>query len=152
MTDTVLSDSPATTTDPPPLRIVGVVPPDSPENHLHVGPDGTYTVLLRLSRVTTASERHQAVRLAGDDVRLFGSTMTLSHTTLEKVASSSGEIATLLGEIEQSAEVSDSDHARAVARVAAEEETEVARRTALAQSISFHGTSDEDAPGEASPS
>lgn len=130
------SDTPTTATDTD-LRILEVVPPDHSDSALFLGADGTYTVLLRLSRVTTATERHQAVRLAGDDIRLFGSTMTLSHTTLERVAETRHELATLLAEIERSAAASDAGHAEAAARVREQEDTEVERRTALARSISF---------------
>lgn len=52
-------------------------------------------MLLQLSRVTTSSERHEAVRLASADIRLFGSTMSLSHTTLETVSGTSANLADL---------------------------------------------------------
>lgn len=134
----------ATTTHPepadgarPPLRIVEVLPPDSPDGHLYRNPDGTYTVLLRLTRTATPTERHEMMHLGGDDIRLFGSTMTLSNTTLEEVARTTGALSALIAEVERSAAASDSGDAASYARTLALEEAEVSRRTDLARSISF---------------
>ena len=151
MTSTTTATTHLDTADPPdePLRIVEVVPPDSPDGHLYRNPDGTYTVLLRLTRIATPTERHETVRLGGDDIRLFGSTMTLSNTTLEEVARTTGALSALIAEVERSAAASDSGDAASYARTLALEEAEVSRRTDLARSISFDGGS--AAKGDGSP-
>ncbi|KZF00872.1 hypothetical protein A2J03_09815 [Rhodococcus sp. EPR-157] len=108
-----------TDTTPVPLKVIAVNPPSLDD----VDENGRYMVTLKLSRQVTAAEYHGVPAIARG-MRAYASTLEIARTTLETVAETTRDIASLLATVEARGRKED-EHAALVAR--REEEAEHAR-------------------------
>ncbi|WP_137120915.1 hypothetical protein [Segeticoccus rhizosphaerae] len=120
------------------LRIVKAIPPDlekAPSRNWS-GDEGKYTVHLQLSRSVTPYEK-KAFEQVGKRMRVYGSTLEISNTTLEEIRDKTGELSRVVQQAEERGRAMQEEHEERARESKRERAEESDRLRKLSEEITF---------------